>query len=175
MTLTATRVRMLTPVGGGLWPALVTGRIEQALRSASNQMKMPLASVRVSNRSSPIRRGCSIRRKKWQYSLYIAIFVLSLHPQTERGALVQPVRIRACHARGQGFESPTHRNRRGQIKLLFDLPPSIACTVRLPHNGPDCIQGPREPAYCRNCSGCPFDSSTGRCAIRTDIILPNVR
>lgn len=28
MTLTATRVRMLTPVGGGLWPALVTGRIE---------------------------------------------------------------------------------------------------------------------------------------------------
>ena len=104
---------------------------------------MPLASVRVSNRSSPIRRGCSIRRKKWQYSLYIAIFVLSLHPQTERGALVQPVRIRACHARGQGFESPTHRNRRGQIKLLFDLPPSIACTVRLPHNDPDCIQGPR--------------------------------
>ena len=28
---------------------------------------------------------------------------------TERGALVQLVRIRACHARGQGFESPTHR------------------------------------------------------------------
>ena len=27
MTLTATRVRMLTPVGG-LWPALVTGRIK---------------------------------------------------------------------------------------------------------------------------------------------------
>ena len=25
------------------------------------------------------------------------------------GALVQLVRIRACHARGQGFESPTHR------------------------------------------------------------------
>ena len=27
------------------------------------------------------------------------------------GALVQLVRIRACHARGQGFESPTHRTR----------------------------------------------------------------
>ena len=27
------------------------------------------------------------------------------------GALVQLVRIRACHARGQGFESPTHRER----------------------------------------------------------------
>lgn len=33
---------------------------------------------------------------------------------TERGALVQLVRIRACHARGQGFESPTHRQREGQ-------------------------------------------------------------
>ena len=31
---------------------------------------------------------------------------------TERGALVQLVRIRACHARGQGFESPTHRRTR---------------------------------------------------------------
>ena len=27
----------------------------------------------------------------------------------KNGALVQLVRIRACHARGQGFESPTHR------------------------------------------------------------------
>ena len=130
MTLTATRVRMLTPVGG-LWPALVTGRIEQAPRSVSNQMKMPLASVRVSNRSSPIRRGCSIRRKKWQYSLYIAIFVLSLHPQTERGALVQPVRIRACHARGQGFESPTHRGRTlgGEPQEFFVCAQTVAVMV----------------------------------------------
>ena len=52
MTLTATRVRMLTPGWGG-WPALVTGRIEQALRSASNQMKMPLASVRVRQSQQP--------------------------------------------------------------------------------------------------------------------------
>ena len=28
------------------------------------------------------------------------------------GVLVQVVRIRACHARGQGFESPTHRLKR---------------------------------------------------------------
>ena len=34
---------------------------------------------------------------------------VSLHSQYQNGALVQLVRIRACHARGQGFESPTHR------------------------------------------------------------------
>ena len=34
---------------------------------------------------------------------------LYLHSQSANGALVQLVRIRACHARGQGFESPTHR------------------------------------------------------------------
>ena len=33
------------------------------------------------------------------------------------GALVQLVRIRACHARGQGFESPTHRQKR----ITFEL------------------------------------------------------
>lgn len=49
MTLTATRVRMLTPG----WGALVAGRIEQALRSVSNQMKMPLASVRVRQSQQP--------------------------------------------------------------------------------------------------------------------------
>ena len=44
---------------------------------------------------------------------------LSLHSQyrktvaAKNGALVQLVRIRACHARGQGFESPTHRQPRG--------------------------------------------------------------
>ena len=35
--------------------------------------------------------------------------IVSLHSQYQNGALVQLVRIRACHARGQGFESPTHR------------------------------------------------------------------
>ena len=35
--------------------------------------------------------------------------------QQKNGALVQLVRIRACHARGQGFESPTHRRRRNEM------------------------------------------------------------
>ena len=47
-------------------------------------------------------------------------FVVPLHSQSgsnealesnQNGALVQLVRIRACHARGQGFESPTHRRK----------------------------------------------------------------
>ena len=37
--------------------------------------------------------------------------------QQMNGALVQLVRIRACHARGQGFESPTHR-RRDDLKVF---------------------------------------------------------
>ena len=35
------------------------------------------------------------------------------------GALVQLVRIRACHARGQGFESPTHRTEEDNRKVVF--------------------------------------------------------
>ena len=35
------------------------------------------------------------------------------------GALVQLVRIRACHARGQGFESPTHRKEEDRKVFLF--------------------------------------------------------
>ena len=42
--------------------------------------------------------------------------------QQKNGALVQLVRIRACHARGQGFESPTHRqskfNQTPEIKKI---------------------------------------------------------
>ena len=41
--------------------------------------------------------------------MQIPNFVLPLQSQSANGALVQLVRIRACHARGQGFESPTHR------------------------------------------------------------------
>ena len=41
--------------------------------------------------------------------MYFRKFVLPLHSQSAKGVLVQLVRIRACHARGQGFESPTHR------------------------------------------------------------------
>ena len=40
--------------------------------------------------------------------------IVSLHSQYQNGALVQLVRIRACHARGQGFESPTHRQQTGE-------------------------------------------------------------
>ena len=39
-------------------------------------------------------------------------------PSSLNGALVQLVRIRACHARGQGFESPTHRQREDNLKRL---------------------------------------------------------
>ncbi len=47
--------------------------------------------------------------KKGVKNLQIRFFVLPLQSQSANGALVQLVRIRACHARGQGFESPTHR------------------------------------------------------------------
>ena len=47
--------------------------------------------------------------KKGVKNLQIRIFVLPLQSQSANGALVQLVRIRACHARGQGFESPSHR------------------------------------------------------------------
>ena len=40
--------------------------------------------------------------------------IVSLHSQYQNGALVQLGRIRACHARGQGFESPTHRQQTGE-------------------------------------------------------------
>ena len=39
--------------------------------------------------------------------------------QQMNGALVQLVRIRACHARGQGFESPTHRKSRSKGDFCF--------------------------------------------------------
>ena len=45
--------------------------------------------------------------------------IVSLHSQYQNGALVQLVRIRACHARGQGFESPTHRQQTGE-EILGD-------------------------------------------------------
>ena len=60
-------------------------------------------------------------------NLQIKKIIVPLHRNQEikvassnNGALVQLVRIRACHARGQGFESPTHR-RRGKPRgfLLF--------------------------------------------------------
>ena len=50
-------------------------------------------------------------KKKFLKNLQNKIFVLPLQSQSANGALVQLVRIRACHARGQGFESPTHRTK----------------------------------------------------------------
>ena len=49
----------------------------------------------------------------------VSKFCVSLHSQSATGALVQLVRIRACHARGQGFESPTHRQSNRFFRLLF--------------------------------------------------------
>ena len=56
--------------------------------------------------------------------------VLSLHSQNETGAVVQLVRIHACHAWGRGFESRPHRAKAPRsIKvsalLCFPLPGSL--------------------------------------------------
>ena len=58
-------------------------------------------------------------KKFFRFLLYIPRICLPLHPQSreiamikkENGALVQLVRIHACHAWGHGFESRTHRNK----------------------------------------------------------------
>ena len=52
-------------------------------------------------------------------NLQIRNFVLPLQSQSANGALVQLVRIRACHARGQGFESPTHREKKVNERLNY--------------------------------------------------------
>ena len=65
-------------------------------------------------------------QKKLLKNLQIQKNTLPLHRNQEikvassnNGALVQLVRIRACHARGQGFESPTHRKKDGQKQSFF--------------------------------------------------------
>lgn len=49
--------------------------------------------------------------------------------RTNAGAVVQLVRILACHARGRGFESRPHRKRSlgdgSKASFLFDLYPAI--------------------------------------------------
>ncbi len=58
-------------------------------------------------------------KKFFRFLLYIPRICLPLHPQSreiamikkENGALVQLVRIHACHAWGHGFESRPHRNK----------------------------------------------------------------
>ena len=56
------------------------------------------------------------KKKKKRSRNYLQVLenIVSLHSQYQNGALVQLVRIRACHARGQGFESPTHRQQTGE-------------------------------------------------------------
>ena len=61
-------------------------------------------------------------RKKLGKVLQVQKIVVPLQPQsrekamkqTKNGALVQLVRIHACHAWGHGFESRTHRNSKKQ-------------------------------------------------------------
>ena len=56
---------------------------------------------------------------KFADSIFCTTFAIAI----SNGALVQLVRIRACHARGQGFESPTHRrcfdSKRLKVQSLF--------------------------------------------------------
>ena len=75
---------------------IVNRRIEIFLRTNSCENILHL-----SNDKNAMKKGVK--------NLQIRIFVLPLQSQSANGALVQLVRIRACHARGQGFESPTHR------------------------------------------------------------------
>ena len=48
--------------------------------------------------------------------MQVNIFCTTFVSAISNGALVQLVRIRACHARGQGFESPTHRRNLIELK-----------------------------------------------------------
>ena len=50
----------------------------------------------------------NMQKKQSRAWLFRKTFVL-LHPKSRKGALVQLVRIHACHAWGHGFESRTHR------------------------------------------------------------------
>ena len=54
------------------------------------------------------------------FSLWLHRKCLPLHPQLrQRGALVQLVRMPACHAGGHEFESRTHRLKTRSIKMLL--------------------------------------------------------
>ena len=65
-----------------------------------------------------VAKKCDLFRKKVSKNFAeqknCSIFALAI----SNGALVQLVRIRACHARGQGFESPTHRQEIGSVAQL---------------------------------------------------------
>ena len=87
----------ITPAGGGGAPDRPGGGREQhTCREA-----------RIRRRHSRTRQANG--KKISRNYLQVLENIVSLHSQYQNGALVQLVRIRACHARGQGFESPTHR------------------------------------------------------------------
>ena len=81
------------------------------------------------------------------------------------GALVQLVRKRACHARGQGFESPTHRQK-GRSK---GLPFLFFCCVYFLRRGADvnvvcCSCG--VCALCKHSAHSPSPTIAKRCPPR---------
>ena len=56
--------------------------------------------------------------------------------QTNIGAVVQLVRILACHARGRGFEPRPHRNKeREPHKVLFFMKGKANIKLQTFHNG----------------------------------------
>ena len=64
----------------------------------------------------------------------IHFLAVTLHPQNKIGALVQLVRMPACHAGGRWFESCTHRRRSLGFSEAFFVSPFLM----VPHQ----YQGP---------------------------------
>ena len=77
--------------------------------------------------SNKYQKVCKKSEKKYAKNLEIQIFCVPLHPRSRKthkteqiGAVVQLVRISACHAGGRGFESRPHRKKR-QVLLNVEV------------------------------------------------------